>query len=52
MQIHLMMIAKKLRLRLVDGKPLNLELGVNLRNRHDFVMIPEIKRNRPAPTTL
>lgn len=43
MQIHLMMIAKQLRLRHVQTKLLDLEAGVNLRNRYDFVMHPEFK---------
>lgn len=43
MQIHLMMIAKKLRLRYVQTKLLDLETGVNLRNKYDFVMHPELK---------
>jgi cytochrome P450 len=43
MQIHLMMIAKKLRLRYPDAKALELEPGINLRNGHDFIMYPEIK---------
>ena len=42
MQIHLMMIAKQLRLRCVGGKPVELEAGVNLRSKHDFIMTPEI----------
>jgi cytochrome P450 len=44
MQIHLMTIAKQLRLRCVSVKPLELDLGVNLRNKYDFIMTPEIKR--------
>ena len=43
MQIHLMTIAKHLRLRYVDGEPLELDAGVNLRSKHDFMMTPEIK---------
>jgi cytochrome P450 len=43
MQIHLMTIARRLRLRYVEQKPLELEAGVNLRNKYDFVMMPEIK---------
>jgi cytochrome P450 len=42
MQIHLMMIAKHLRLRSVGAQPIQLEAGVNLRNKHDFIMTPEI----------
>jgi cytochrome P450 len=42
MQIHLMTIAKQLRLRRVRAQPIQLEAGVNLRNKHDFIMIPEI----------
>jgi cytochrome P450 len=43
MQIHLMTIGKHLRLRWVGGKPVELEAGVNLRSKHDFIMTPEIK---------
>jgi cytochrome P450 len=45
MQIHLMMIAKRLRLRYVQTKPLELDVGVNLRSKYDFIMTPE-----PKPT--
>lgn len=41
MQVHLEMIAKHLRLRYAASRPLELEAGVNLRNKYDFVMIPE-----------
>ena len=43
MQIHFIMIAKRLRFRCNDDTPPELDLGVNLRNKHDFVMTPEIK---------
>ena len=42
MQIHLMTIAKHLRLRSVSEQSIELEAGVNLRNKHDFIMTPEI----------
>jgi cytochrome P450 len=43
MQIHLMMIAKRLRLRyLLSGAPA-LAAGVNLLSANDFVMTPELK---------
>ncbi len=42
MQIHLMTIAKHLRLRGVGEQSIQLEAGVNLRNKHDFIMTPEI----------
>jgi cytochrome P450 len=42
MQIHLMTIAKHLRLRSVNEQLIQLEVGVNLRNKHDFIMTPEI----------
>jgi cytochrome P450 len=42
MQIHLMTIGKQLRLRYA-GKPPELEAGVNLRSKYDFIMTPEIK---------
>ena len=40
MQMNLCMIASKLRLRCLDCKPLELDLGVNLRSKHDFIMLP------------
>jgi cytochrome P450 len=43
MQIHMAMIAKSLRLRCVGGTIVEFEAGVNLRNKHDFIMVPEIK---------
>jgi cytochrome P450 len=42
MQMHVAMIAKRLRLRSVGGQQIELEAGVNLRNKHDFVMVPEL----------
>jgi cytochrome P450 len=41
MQIHLMMVAKQLRLRYVQTLPIELDAGVNLRSKHDFIMMPE-----------
>jgi cytochrome P450 len=43
MELHLIMFAKKLRLRRMDETPLEFDLGVNLRSKHDFIMAPEIK---------
>ncbi len=43
MQIHLMTIVKRLRLRYTGKAPPELEAGVNLRSKHDFIMFPEIK---------
>jgi cytochrome P450 len=43
MQIHLMTIARRLRLRSVDTNPPELDVGVNLRSKHDFIMKPELK---------
>jgi cytochrome P450 len=43
MQIHLIVIAKELRLRCADGNSVDLEAGVNLRNKSDFIMTPEIR---------
>jgi cytochrome P450 len=42
MQMHVAMIAKRLRLRSVGGQQVELEAGVNLRNKHDFMMTPEL----------
>ncbi len=43
MAAHLALIASQLRLGMVGTAPLELEVGVNLRNRHDFLMRPELK---------
>jgi cytochrome P450 len=43
MQIHLMMVAKRLLLRYAEAKPPELDVGVNLRTKHDLIMTPEIK---------
>jgi cytochrome P450 len=43
MQIHLMMIAKQLRLGYEGKKPPELDAAVNLRSKYDFVMIPELR---------
>lgn len=47
MQVHAMTIAPHLRLRWVSGDPGDLEAGVNLRCRNDFVFAPYVKL---APT--
>ena len=44
MQMHLAMIAKHLRLRCSGTQRVQLEAGVNLRNKYDFMMTPEIRR--------
>ena len=44
MQIHLMTIAKYLRLRYVQSRPIELDAGVNLRSKYDFIMYPEIRK--------
>jgi cytochrome P450 len=43
MQIHMMTIARHLRLRYTGGEPPEFDAGVNLRSKHDFIMTPEIK---------
>jgi cytochrome P450 len=43
MQIHLMTIAKRLRLRHAEGALPKLDAGVNLRSKYPFIMTPEIK---------
>jgi cytochrome P450 len=47
MQIHLMTIVPKLRLRHAATAMPELEAGVNLRSKHDFIMTPEIKAPSP-----
>ena len=39
----LMMVAKRLRLRYFEAKSPELDIVVNLRSKHDFIMTPEIK---------
>lgn len=43
MQIHLMMIAPRLRLGYVETQPPELVGGVNLLSKQDFIMTPELK---------
>lgn len=43
MQIHVMVIARRLRLRYNKTGPIALDAGVNLRSKSDFLMFPEIK---------
>jgi cytochrome P450 len=43
MQVHLMTVASRIRLAYINRDPLKFEAGVNLRSRHDFMMLPEIK---------
>jgi len=44
MQIHLMMVASRLRLRYVAVQQPELDPGVNLRSKHNFVMLPELQK--------
>jgi len=44
MQIHLMTIASRLRLRYTQAKPIELDAGVNLRSKYDFVMQAEVRK--------
>jgi cytochrome P450 len=46
MQIHLMVIAERLRLRFVGDKPPELDAAVNLRSKNDFIMDPQLKSVR------
>lgn len=43
MQIHLMMIAKRIRLDYIDPATPEIDPGVNLRSKGDFMMKPQIK---------
>ena len=55
MQIHLMTIARCLQLAYVPSRPVELDAGVNLRNKYDFIMYPKAKKvdgsNEPARYT-
>jgi cytochrome P450 len=44
MQIHLMTIARCLRLGYVPSRPVELDAGVNLRSKYDFIMYPKAKK--------
>jgi cytochrome P450 len=44
MQIHLMTIAKCIRLRYVSSRPVELDADVNLRSKYDFIMYPEMRQ--------
>ena len=46
MLIHLTIVAKHLRLRYVQSGPIDLDPGVNLRSKYDFIMYPELKPRR------
>ena len=46
MQIHLMTIAKHLRLRYHETTAPEFDASVNLRSKYDFIMTPEIKAQR------
>jgi cytochrome P450 len=46
MQLHLMIIAPRLRLRYAPIETPEMAAGVNLLSRHDFIMVPQLK----APT--
>jgi cytochrome P450 len=43
MHTHLMMMAKQLRLKRTAGQQVELEAGVNLRNKYDFLMEPAFR---------
>lgn len=42
MEIHLITIARQVRLRSIGGRSVELDAGVNLRSKYDFIMAPEI----------
>ena len=43
MQVHVMTVASRVRLRYVEEHPPEFEAGVNLRSKQDFLMSPELK---------
>jgi cytochrome P450 len=47
MQIHVMTIGRELQLRHAETQPPELEAGVNLLSKHDFIMTPEFKEIHP-----
>jgi cytochrome P450 len=47
MQIHLMTLARCLRLEYIPSRPIELDAGVNLRSKYDFIMYPRRKLSEP-----
>jgi cytochrome P450 len=45
MEIHLSMIASRLRLRRTDLKPARVAAGVNLLSATDFIMAPQLREH-------
>jgi hypothetical protein len=43
MQIHLMMVGQRLRLRYDQAQPPELAAAVNLLSKNEFIMTPELK---------
>ena len=52
MQIHVMMIAARLRLGLAPGEPPEWVAGVNLLSRHDFIMVPRLRPPRAGESAV
>jgi cytochrome P450 len=52
MQLNLIIISKRLRLRPTDARPPELAFEVNLRNKPDFIMAPQAKVLRARPRSL
>jgi cytochrome P450 len=50
MQIHLMTIARYLQLQYVASRPVELDAGVNLRSKYDFIMYPKSVVASKAPS--
>jgi cytochrome P450 len=46
MQIHLLMMTRNLRLRYIESQQPQLDPGVNLRSKDDFIMYPEARRRQ------
>ncbi len=44
MQIHVMIVAKQLHLNYIQTTPIELEAGVNLRSKYDFIMHPVLRQ--------
>ncbi len=43
MQVHLMTVARRLRLTYAEGRAPELDVGVNLRSKHDIIMSPQLR---------
>jgi cytochrome P450 len=52
MQIHIFMIAKQLRFQYSSHEPVEMDAGVNLRSKNDFIMTVQLNAGTTAPSSV